>query len=519
MFRQVSDTADWTPNPPSRRRVALFLVCCAVIVTAFLWRPLAGFALAGLGLGYLLFRHTRIDATAIVTLYLALLTLIAPSYVIPGTGAAGAPATVLAIGGAYWWMLVRTVPRPAALDEAGPQAVQPLRIALIVLLFTSLSAFVAAFSRPLTSVEANGAVRNVISIVGFVGIALLVSDGMTSTARLNRLLNSLLTLGAVLAVIGGVQYFTDLDPVARWPIPGLEMNRELETIEQRSVVDRVASTTFHPIEFGAVLAMLFPLALHSALYGGQRWKVWRWTRLLLICGAFPLSVSRTAVLVAAVALAMMWTAWTWRRRLLVLASAVAFALALRAVASGLLGTILALFTYFDEDPSTQGRTEDYDVIESFFLERPVFGRGLGTLDPGLYFYLDNQLLGTLVTGGLVGLIGLLGLVITAVTVARQAFWHAPDESSRHLGAALAASIVGGFAGFFTFDALGFPVFTGVFFVIMGLAGALWRLEVQPHGRTFSNPRSRRRSGQLVAADGENAATAGSVPNSRVASKG
>lgn len=466
-------------------------VVLAVAVGALFWRPIAGVAIGGLGIGYLLFRHTTLDATTIVAFYLAFLMLIAPTYVFTGIGAAGSPATVLAVGCAYWWTLVRTVPRPYAPLDAGAGRVNPLRVGLIVFFFTSMSAFVVAFSRPLTSIEANGAARSVISVVGLVGVALLVADGVITRERLQRLLNLLLTLGAIVAVVGCVQYFSEFDPVAEWPIPGLTMNQELETIEERSVVDRVASTTLHPIEFGALMAMLFPLALHSALYGGRRWRTARWARLGLICLAFPLSVSRTAVLVAAVALAMMWTAWTWRRRLTVLAGLVVFLAALRAVASGLLGTILALFTYFDEDPSTQGRTEDFVVVEQLVRERPIFGRGIGTLDPGLYFFLDNQVLATLITGGVVGLIGLIALVVTAVTVARQVFWHGPDEASRHFGAAIAASIVGGFAGFFTFDALGFPVFAGTWFVIIGMGGALWRLEVLPFGRSFSNPRSRR----------------------------
>ncbi len=99
----------------------------------------------------------------------------------------------------------------------------------------------------------------------------------------------------------------------------------------------------------------------------------------------------------------------------------------------------------------------------------MFGRGLGTFDPITYFFVDNQILITLVTGGIVGLFGLLVLIGTGATVARQVFWHGRDEETRHLGAALAASIVGGFCGFYTFDAFAFPVFAGYTFLILGLS--------------------------------------------------
>ena len=42
------------------------------------------------------------------------------------------------------------------------------------------------------------------------------------------------------------------------------------------------------------------------------------------------------------------------------------------------------------------------------------------------------------------------------------------------GFALAASILAGFAASFTFDSLGFPTFAGLWFVLFGAAGALWR---------------------------------------------
>ena len=86
------------------------------------------------------------------------------------------------------------------------------------------------------------------------------------------------------------------------------------------------------------------------------------------------------------------------------------------------------------------------------------------------------------------------LVATAASLGRQVYWHAATEEARNLGASLAAAVVGGFTGFLTFDALGFPVFAGLMFLLMGLAGALWRFEVAPTGRTYANPRAASRAG-------------------------
>lgn len=464
------------------------------VIAAFAWKPLAGIALLVLGAIYLLFQNIDLDATTILGLYLVLLMVIPSTYVMPSLGAAGTPAGVVALGCTYWWILERTAPRSEMQADLSRGAIQPTRIALAFFILTWATAFVVAFARPLTGVEANGAARAMIGVTGLVGVALLAADGMRSRERLEVLLNRVLNLAALMSIVACFQYFTDFDPVERLKIPGLVLNHDLASIVERSVVNRVASTTVHPIEFGAIVAILLPLAFHTAVYAERRVRPRRWFRLGLLMLAMPLSVSRTAVVVAGVVLVMMWPAWTWARRLRILAGGFVFLLTVRALVKGLLGTIAALFTSFNEDPSTQGRKDDFARVWTFFVQRPVFGRGLGTFDPEQYFFLDNQVLMTVITAGLFGLIGLLLLVATAATLARQVFWHGPDEETRHLGAALAASIVGGFFGFLTFDALGFPTFAGLMFLLIGLAGATWRMTVAAGGRHYTNPRHSKLAG-------------------------
>ena len=495
----TSEAVDGRRGPPRRwswRRAAVHLLTTlyvVAVIVALVVSPLAGIALAGVGAVFLLFRQVDLDATTILTLYLLLLALVPASYVVPALGGAGTPAGIVALGVGYWWVLERTAPGTGTPKVPGSAGFQPFRAAVVFYVLTAGSAFVVAFSRPLSSVEVNGAARALMGVAGTAGVALLASDGLRSRARFDVLVNRLLNLGVVMSLVACVQFFTDFDPVAGWRIPGLSANQELASVVERSVVNRVASTTLHPIEFGAVVAILLPIAVHAAMYSPHDRRSWRWIRVGLLGLALPLSVSRTAVVVAVVVVAMMWPAWAWARRIRFLAAAVAFLFVVRAVVSGLLGTIVALFTSFNEDPSTSGRTDDYARVGEFFSERPLLGRGIGTLDPGQYFFLDNQLLMTLVTGGIVGVLGMLVIIGTAAALGRQVYWHALTEEARNLGASLAAAIVGGFIGFLTFDALGFPVFAGVLFLLMGLAGALWRLEVAPNGRTYANPRAARRA--------------------------
>jgi hypothetical protein len=465
------------------------LAVLGIVVISLVKLPV-GLVLASLWLVFVVFRRTDLDATTVLTLFLLCLTLVPARYVVPALGAAGTPAAVIAVGCLYWWLLDRVAPRSAVPRDRSRLSFQPVRIALAVFGLTMTVSFIAAFAHSLNEVESNGAVRGMIAIVGMVGVGVLAADGIRSRARFEVLLNRVLNLAAVMAIIGCVQFFTDFDPVVSWRLPGLELSEALTTVVSRSVVSRVASTTLHPIEFGALIAMLFPLALQTAMFAEREKRVRRWARLGLITFAIPLSVSRTAVVVLLIVVAMMWTAWSWRRRLRLVVVGFVFVMAMRALVRGLLGTIIALFTNFGNDPSTKGRTADYTRVWSYVGERPWFGRGLGTFDPSVYFFLDNQILMTLVTGGIIGLIGLVGLVTTGASVARQVYWHGHDEATRHLGAALAAGIVAGFCGFYTFDSFAFPVFIGTWFLLVGMAGALWRLDVAPHGRTYANPRHR-----------------------------
>ena len=54
----------------------------------------------------------------------------------------------------------------------------------------------------------------------------------------------------------------------------------------REGLTRPAGTTIHPIEFGAVLTMILPIALHYALHDKYRSKLARWFPVAAIAPAF-----------------------------------------------------------------------------------------------------------------------------------------------------------------------------------------------------------------------------------------
>jgi O-antigen ligase len=181
------------------------------------------------------------------------------------------------------------------------------------------------------------------------------------------------------------------------------------------------------------------------------------------------------MLAMVVMMVTMLPAWPWRMRFNVIAAGVilmAFAVLARP---GLIGTILSLFLTFSDDPSIQGRTNDYDIVQQFFNERPWLGRGPGTFVPELYLILDNQWLAELIQGGILGVAALAGVLGTAITLSVLALRRAATAADRHLAACLLTLQVVAVIGSGTFDTFAFTTFATTVALGIGMSGALWRL--------------------------------------------
>jgi hypothetical protein len=113
----------------------------------------------------------------------------------------------------------------------------------------------------------------------------------------------------------------------------------------------------------------------------------------------------------------------------------------------------------------------------YFHESPWIGRGLSTFIPSIYRTLDNQYLGTLIESGLLGLIALLALLVGSVSIGLSIRARSSDPEVRSLSYSLAVSAAVAVVSFFTFDAFGFPMLSGMLFLLLGCLGALWRLEI------------------------------------------
>lgn len=433
------------------------------------------------------------DPAAMVVVYLALLIALPGPLVFDPLGAVGRPALLVGLVAAYWWLASRLVPELGT----GDHTIQPVHWVLLPYAMFMILGYAVAHTRSLTDLEVSSANRALITLASLCGIALLTADGIVSRRRLNVVLGGVVLAGAAMAAVGIVQFATGWDPVLLIRVPGLRYDPNFAGIPTRSLFNRPYGTALHPIEFGVVSAVILPLAIHYGLYAATaRARKWSWVATAMLGVAVPMALSRSGILALVVTMVFLAAGWQWRRRLTGIVYGAAFLLLMSVTIPGLIGTIRGLFANADTDPSIISRRERIPRVLDLIAERPWLGRGHGTYTPEEYFLLDNQYYETAIESGVLGVVVIVvALFAGGIWIARGARHRARSEASHHLGQALAAPIAGFAVATYTFDAFFYPAFTGILFLLLGAAGALWRIE-----GADPRPRYASQSGQLGETD-------------------
>lgn len=416
----------------------------------------------------------HLDAVEALTVFFLLLFFVPARWVLPGLGAAGRPANIYAIGLFALWCVVKYLP-----DFEFNRT--PLRWVVLANSLALTLSYGLAFDRGLTPVESLGADRAMLDVLAFAGLVLVASEGLPTTAHLEKLTKRLTYISGAMVVTGIIQFVLRVDPFAAVPFPGLVLNQGIDTLDARGSAGliRARGSTLHAIEFAVVSAMILPLAIHHALHEPRPTvRRWRYGLALLHLLGSLLTVSRSAALAVGVGLAVLAWSWSSALRLKALAAGLASLVLFRSAIPGLLGTILSLFRNWNNDPSVAGRTSDYEAVAAFVSERPWFGRGGGTFIPAQYFFLDNSYLLRLLETGYVGLGVLLALILAGASLSYVGIRTAPDLSSRHLGVATMATISVVAVSMGTFDLLSFPTAAGVGLVVIGVTPVIARARLK-----------------------------------------
>ncbi|WP_156758085.1 O-antigen ligase family protein [Actinokineospora pegani] len=416
--------------------------------------------------------RTPADGATLACVYALVMTCIPAMLVVKGLPLAVTPG--MAVGlvmGVLWFcaQLVTTLGVAKGRNAA--------RTALFLFASAQLATYGVATYGYLPQDELQAIDRTLITMLAVISVGIAVTDGVRGLDRLDKLLKAMVVGATFMAFVGIMQFSFAFDLNQYLMLPGLRPVGEMTYILERSNFRRPAGTAAHPIEFGVICSMAVPLAIHYALRGmdhGGAHKRW-WFCLAILAVASMQSLSRSAVLGLAIVAIFMIPAMTPKRRVRALGLILVFVAAMRVLVPGLVGTLYSLFASIDVDPSAESRRRAVERASQIIPDHLLLGRGMGTYIPQKYGWLDNEYLGTLVQSGLIGVTLLIGLYLVAWYCVLRARVATTDPRIKDLAVAIAAAIAVPAITSATFDLLGFAVATGYTFLLVGAAGALWRI--------------------------------------------
>ncbi len=270
--------------------------------------------------------------------------------VIKNLGAIGTPATIISLGLGVAWVIGR-------LSSVQKRTTSTVSRAMVAWALVTLLAYGSGMTRALTSAEVRSADRQLIAVLAATGLVLYAVDELRSVERITTVMRWVTCGAAFSSSIAILQFTVGIDLTEYIRLPGFELNTDLIGITERGFDQsfrRVAGTAGHPIEFGVMIAMVLPIAIHLALFARTRKeRQLRWVILVILIAGIPMTISRSTVIGVTVALVVLLIAWHWQLRIRAMFVAMVFIVLTRALVPGLVGTILGLFTYADQDSSVQ----------------------------------------------------------------------------------------------------------------------------------------------------------------------
>jgi polysaccharide biosynthesis protein PslJ len=150
-------------------------------------------------------RRATLDVAAMVSVMTAFLYLIPGTLIVPNMSFAGRPALLIAFGLFCWWALTRLNYR---LAMSGPQ---PMRWAAFVYFGGTTASYLAGMLRGLPTLEANAQNFAMLQLLQFIGITLIVADGIPNMVRLKAVLRFFVWCAGYMAAIGIIQSVAEIN--------------------------------------------------------------------------------------------------------------------------------------------------------------------------------------------------------------------------------------------------------------------------------------------------------------------
>ena len=423
----------------------------------------------GQGRASALVRGRGIDGVTVLTVYLVLLCAVPSNLSITALGSAGRPSGLWALAATLWWCWHQ-------IQRHAPSRVAPqyVRIGLFVFLGCAGITYSWAMLRGLPYDEISPADNGMLRLVAWGGILLVANDGIESINGFRTLMRRIALAGGLLGTLGLLQFATGASLIDWISIPGMSADFGVSGLDSRGGFTRASATASHPLEYGLVLCIAFPIALTLAIDDIARSPLARWFPVAAIGVASIMSVSRSALVGLIAGVIILVPTWSRRFRLVFGVVGAALIVAVGVLVPGLIGTIRGMFMGISDDPSALSRTSSYDSAAELLSRFPLVGKGFGTLLPRYHIF-DNQYLLIVIELGVLGFVAFLALLGAAIYCARAARRAATVPLDKQLCQSLIAATVAGGVLLAFFDGFSFPMAAGMIFLTIGACGAARRL--------------------------------------------
>jgi hypothetical protein len=341
-------------------------------------------------------------------------------------------------------------------------------------------------------VSAYGAhvIKSLTFFLSFILVYYLTATTIQRRGQVEMLLKLITASAAIIGVLAVVELrthfnvFDHLHPV----LPILQFQGKLNYLLLGGNL-RVFGPSEHPIALGALLIVIFPLAVYFARRFGRRW----WFAALLILFGAMASGSRTAVtmLIAEAVVFLLLKPNETKKLWPVVIPLLAV---IHFLMPGTIGGFKASFFpkggliaqqsayHADYNPLLAGgRISLVKPMLSEASGRPLFGEGYGTRISGFTVadrnapILDDQWLNNVLDVGFVGLAAWVWLIARAVRQLVRASREPDSADDGWLFVALAASVTSFAVGMLTYDAFSYIQVTFIFWFLLGLSAAFLRI--------------------------------------------
>jgi hypothetical protein len=180
----------------------------------------------------------------------------------------------------------------------------------------------------------------------------------------------------------------------------------------------ITGPTRHPLSVSSLLGMALPFAIVLAAIAPttRRKLLWAMAASVIVLGAL-ITQRKSGMVIPAFAIVVLFVIRP--RELVRLAPFGLIGLAVAvAMAPGLFSSFSELGRQDSRD-SVEGRTSDYPAVVPDLLSHSALGQGFGTLDTqrqDTYRIFDNEYLGQVFQGGLIGLLAFIAFIVTPLFV-------------------------------------------------------------------------------------------------------